>query len=361
MVSPCDTLMLRPSASPVLAASVKFPKGKIQSTIQEKELAPNLKGKTWTEGWSLWTWNRKGWAVYAVFMASKVHPWVGVRTGVQLSIRSPKGKIFHKLVEFDKRAFKGHKSKMRVRIKGHYFLGTQQRGKLRIRFGKTKCTLRYKRVLPGLRQFGGMVRIGSQKFLNLPFAPRVQVSGTIHFKGRKVVFQQANGYADRSWQSAPHQVARRWLNVRAFGKKYTILATHLIPTKGFSPQSIATLSIARGQDWIFHGSHRKVQFKVLKSYRDKKNGYRVPTAVSFKGRLSKTRRFHLKVEKVKRYQRLDVLAHLHGFLRFFVKKLITNPFVYRDQVKATLSIYEKGKLLEKKSLFALTESVFLNH
>jgi hypothetical protein len=349
------------SLTPALAGKVKFPKGRVQSAILEKELAPHLQGNLYTEGWSLWSWDNKGWSVYAMLMVSKVHPWVGVRTGVQLTIRSPKGQIFHKLVEFDKRALKRSRKKMTVKIKGHMFKGTQKRGRLKLKFAKASIDLRYKRLLPALRHFGGTLKVGSQKVFNLAFAPRVEVTGKIRFGKKTIRFNKANGYADRSWQTAPHQIARRWLNLRLLGKKYTIIASHLKPAKGYSPTSIPTLSIARGKDWLFHGNQRSVQFKILKTLRDKETGYRVPLVISLKGKLSKTRRFHIKIQRIKRYQRLDVLAHLHGFLRFFVKKLITNPYLFRSKVKATLSIFEGTRLVEKREIPGLAESVFLNH
>jgi hypothetical protein len=317
------------------------------------------RSKPYAESWSLWGESNKGWLVYASFFVTKMHPFVGTRIGVQMTLVTPGGQILHRLKEFKKKHFRTSKQTIDMRVKQNRFVSNGKQGKVRFVFKDAKCNLTFKRAMPGFRFQGGTVRLGSRKLISLPFAPKASLSGSINWKGKTIRFQ-GTGYLDRSWQHEPHQIAKRWYNLRAIASDYTILLSQLTPTKTWQSNRMTSLSIGYKGKWLGHLNTKQVFTRFTRYKKDKRSGYRVPKQLIVKGTLPNGTKVILTAKHIRSIHTLDVLAHVPGILRFFIQKLITKPFLFRDRVRIHMQLKTK-ETTHQRTFTALSETVFLNH
>ena len=338
---------------------VKMQRAGMTKKIIPKELSVRISTRgPYTEGWSIWAWDSKGWMIHGMLLVAKMHPFLGIRAGLQLTIRTPKGKIHHKFIEYKKNKLKWHPKRLLVFIGKSYFNWKNNKGRVKILFPGFGIHLRMFGQLEGFRSLGGRLKLRKRQFMNLVFAPKVKVKGTIRVNGKDISFNGI-GYADRSWQNEPHRIGRRWYNTRAFHKDYSVIATHLKPPKGWGPRGIPGLSVAYKGKWLFHHRGRKVRFYTTKIKEDKGSGYRVPSKVRYFTKAPDGAMIKVQIIHKKQYHRLDVLSHVPAALRFFIKKMITNPFLFRSRVEVQLTIYKSGK--RKSVRFpGYSEWVFLN-
>lgn len=330
--------------------------------IRAKELAVQFSPsfKPYIENWSMWAWNKKGWTVYAVAFVGKMHLMMSTRLGVQLTLRSPSGQLYHKLVEYKAKRMRSSKQRFDVSVKGTRLQGTPQRGRWRIKLPGVGCDLTYERQLSGFRQYGGTLRFGKRRYTGMPFAPRIRVKGTLSFGGRTVKFD-GMGYADRSWQNSPDRIARQWYILRAMDKDYTLIASNLRPHKRWRPRSLPTIALAKGSKWLFRGKLKKLRFRVRKRKRDRLSGYSVPQDLRYTGQTTDGRRFRVDIKHQRLYHHLDVLAHIPSVLRIMVQKLFTKPYVFRYRVKTKITLSGlNGKAPQVITLPGYSESVFFS-
>lgn len=331
-----------------------------QRPIRIQHLRPQKPSyRPYTEGWSVWARSPQGWLVYTNFFIAKVHPFIGTRIGVQLSIISPQGHVAHKMVELKKqKLIVGNKSQLDLRMGSHRMTSDGQKGRVVISFKGLRCSLTFRRTLPGYRLFNGIVRVGKRSFKGLPFAPRAHIRGTITWKNKTRLFAGV-GYLDRSWQNEPHKVARRWYNVRAYSKKYTVLMTSITPAHRSGPMHITALSIGYKGKWLFQSQGRSIQIAFKKQKRDRVSGYSIAHKVDVRSTSLGPQKIHLHIQHTQRIHRIDVLSHIPKFLRFFVQKWISKPFVYRYKAMLKMSFLHQGRQHTLR-LPALTERIYLN-
>lgn len=188
--------------------------------------------------------------------------------------------------------------------------------------------------------------------------PRLSVSGSFRIRGKNVKFSGV-GYAERSWQNVPHKMAKRWFNLRAINKDFTLIATEWLPLRGWRPRSIPSLSIAYKERWILHAKADKVRFSARQHRKDKVSGYRVPQYVRYRSKLPGGGSVDVVIRNRKVLHRLDVLSHVNSWLRNLVQKLITKPYLFRYRSTVKLKIRQAGKV-RRAELRGLSEWVFLN-
>ncbi len=342
------------------ARKVRFAKRSLgRAPINPKDLAlKKVTSSRYTETFSLWAWNKKGWSVFGVFLIARVHPFVGTRVGVQLSVYDPQGRVYHKMQEFKVRHLIAKKKRLFLMVAKHYLKSGVQKGRMRIQWDKFGLNLQFGTLLKGVRLYGGPVRLGRRRFIGVSFGPRLEVSGTLNIKGQRVRFDGI-GHAERSWQNVPHKMARRWFNLRAFNNDYTVLATELLPLREWRPRSIPSLSIAYKDKWVVLARPEHIQYAVRQKKHDKKSGYRVPQYIRYRAKVPNGASVDVIIRAKRRLHRLDVLSHIPGWLRNLVQKLITKPFMYRYVNQVNLKISHKGKT-ERTQLKGMSEWVFLN-
>lgn len=342
------------------ARKVRFAKKSYGKTpITNKDLAlKKVTSSRYTESFSLWAWNKKGWSVFGVFLVARVHPFVGTRVGVQLSVYDPKGNVYHKLQEFKVRHLTAKKNRLFLKVKKHFLKSNLQKGKMRIKWDKFGFNLQFASLLKGIRLYGGPVRLGRRRFIGVSFGPRLVVSGSLTVKGQPVKFDGI-GYAERSWQNVPHKMARRWFNLRAFNKDYTVIATEMLPLRQWRPRSIPSLSIAYKNKWIVKATPKHIQYSVRQKKKDRSAGYRVPQYVRYRAKLPSGTSVDVVIRAKRRLHRLDVLSHVPGWLRSLVQRLITKPFMYRYINRVSLKVVGKSGT-DQTVLKGFSEWVFLN-
>lgn len=327
--------------------------------IAESELAWKKPTKTEAQTWILWGWNDKGYMVTA-FLISTRFLFVS-RLGVQLTLHLPSGKVKHLVKEYTMDKVKGKSKRLFLQVnKQHTWDGNQKKGTVSINYGKWGCKLTYKRTLQGYRHMNGTMKMGSSIFKGITFGPRLEVSGTLKVNGKTVKFQGL-GYADYSHQTiTPKNLARRWYAARAAGPEYTVLAHHLLTVKKWRPYSLPGISIARNGKWEFVSVPRHIQyFRAYHVKVDKKAKYKVPMRVLYKARSDNGTKYKVDIKHKKQYVRLDLLGHVNPFLKFFIKRLLSNPFVFRYKAEMELEIKPKGKKTIRKQLTAYTEWLFV--
>ncbi len=325
------------------ARKLKFaPDNAKSKKIQEKELSVRPgNNRAYTQSWNVWAWNKQGYVVYGLMVVTKIIG--GARLGVQLTIRTPKGKVIHKMVEYSEGKYNYKKNKLLVWVPNlHVFRFRGKKGRFIAKFGKWGVNLRLKKTLPGFRFTNGPIRFGSKKFIGLTFAPRLAVQGFIKIENKKIPFKGV-GYSDHGWQNImPHHVSRRWYAGRMISKDYTILAAQLLPATKWRPRSVPGLAIAKGNKWIFRGDHRHLKLSARRRIKDKQSGYMVPQYVVFRGKKDGTS-VKLVIKHKKLFDKMDVMSQFNPVLRVLLRALIANPWIFRYQAEFTLTINKGGK------------------
>lgn len=341
------------------ARKIRFTKAtaKMKPFAMKKLGIKPAKTSSYTQSWNVWAWNSQGYVVYGLVVITKI--FGGMRLGVQLTVRTPDGKIEHKMAEYKGNSYGWDKNRLRVWVPNkHVFQFNKKSGLFIARFGKWGCRLRMKRVLPGYRFANGTVKFGSRKFVGITFAPRLAVKGRLRINGKKYKFKGV-GYADYGWQNImPQNISKRWYSARSLTKDYTIIGAQLLPSAKWRPRSIPVLSIAHKGKYIFQADHRHLKFSARRRKLDKNSGYMVPQYTVFRGKKNGIK-IKLEVKHIKIYDNFDVLSQFSPVLRFIVRKLISNPFIFRYRAKFILTI-TKGSKRTRVTRYGYTEFAMLN-
>lgn len=315
------------------------------------------KTSSYTQSWNIWSWNDKGYVVYGLVALTKIF---GVmRLGVQLTVRTPDGKVKHKTAEYTGSKYNWDKGRLRVWVPNkHVFQFRGNRGLFIAQFGKWACRLRMTRVLPGFRFANGRVKFGNRTFNGVTFAPRLAVKGRLVINGQKHRFNGV-GYADYGWQNImPQHISKRWFSARSITKDYTIIGAQLLPSPKWRPRSIPILSIAYKGKYIFQADHRHLTFAARRRKFDKRSGYRVPQYTVFRGKKNGMR-VKLVIKHTKMYDNFDALSRMSPMLRFVIRNLVSNPFIFRYKAKFVLTL-RKGSKRTRIVRYGFTEFAILN-
>ncbi len=341
------------------ARKIRFTKLSAKSKIIDiKKLGVKPASTTsYTQSWNIWAWNDQGYVIYGLVVLTKI--FMGMRMAVQLTIRTPDGKVKHTMAEYSKGKYSWDKNRLRVWVPNkHVFQFNKTKGLFIARFGKWGCRLRLKRVLPGFRFARGVIKFGSRKFDGVNFAPRMEVKGRLMIGGKKLRFKGV-GYADYGWQNImPQNISKRWLAARSLSKDYTIIGAHLLPSAKWRPRSVPILAIAKNGTYIFQGDHRQIKFSARRRKLDKESGYMVPQYSIFRGE-KKGLKVKLEVINLELYDKFDVLSQFNAVLRMLVKRLISNPFLFRYRAKFILTM-TRGSKRTRITRFGFTEFAMLN-
>lgn len=309
--------------------------------IQNHELMVRpAETRSYTQSWNIWAWNDQ-YVVYGLVVITKII--TGTRLGVQLTVRTPEGKVTHKMVEYTQDNYSYDKNKLRVWVPNkHIFEFEGDRGLFIASFGEWGCRLRLKKTLEGFRFTNGPIRFGGQQFIGLTFAPRLEVRGRLILGGKKIPFKGV-GYSDHGWQNImPHHVSRRWYAARMISKDYTIIASQLLPALEWEPRSIPGLAIAMGDQWIFRADHRHVKLSARRRIKDKDSGYMVPQYVIYRGEKDGVR-VKLEIKHQQLYDKMDILGQFNPVLRTLLRALIANPWLFRYRADFNLTLEKDGK------------------
>ena len=339
------------------ARKIKFTKSPLgQLKIDDRELAWRKPTQTQAQTWVFWAWNGRGTFI-SVFMISSKFLWVS-RFGVQLTIyRKGKGtKYFVRDYTLDR--VEASEKVLFIEIdKKHVWSGDQRGGRIKIDFGKWGVKLNYLRTVPGFRTFEGAMVLGNKIFDGIQFAPRLQVKGTLLLDGHSEKFEGI-GYADYSFQTIiPKRLARRWYAARGVDREYTVIVSQLLAVRRWSPRSVSSLAIAKGQNWLFIS--RPEQVKLIPSRRKRElGGYRVPQQVLVKARHLDTQYF-LKIKQIEETAKLDLLGHINPLLRFIVGQLLSRPYVFRYKSRFYLKIKRGSELVLSRKMDGYTEWLYV--
>lgn len=328
-------------------------------TIQESELAWKLPTQTQAQTWIFWAWNPQGYFV-TIFLISTRFLFVS-RLGVQLTVYTPSGEVKHLVKEYEMNQVIGLSGRLMLEVAGkHKWNGSSQKGMIEIDFGKWGCSLQYQRVLPGYRHMNGSMRFGKERFDGITFAPKLTVQGSLRWAGKQLPFQ-GTGYADYSLQTiTPKRLAQRWYALRGGNARITFLAHHLQTVNTWTPQSLPGFSVARDRRWLLISQPRHITyFRAYREEHDQKAGYRVPMRVVYKAKDDRGVLYHVDIQHKKQVMRVDLLGHVNSFLRFFIRQLLSNPFVYRYQAEVVLSIQEPGQPRQREKLQAYAEWLYV--
>lgn len=343
--------------TPSFAEEIRFPTVRPKGSIMEKSLALRLTAQGgYNDGWIVWGWDGKGTRFHALFAVTRVG--LGYSFGVHISLHTPKG-YFSRMEQYSKDQVAWDEKKLFLRVDGRHEIRIyRQEGRMKIRFGEWGCDLEFAIQMPGFHFYGGELGWGSRRWSGITWGPRLSLTGTIRAKGTTYPFE-GKGYADHSWQTiASHQMARRWYAMRGMDKDWTILASHLLPTRSWSPQSLPSVAVAYKGRWLFQGDHGLV-LQTSQIETDPKTRYQVPRRVVFAGKDREGRHLRLEIHHKRLYEKLDILESMSGFLRFMIRSFFSKPYLFRYESTAVLTITTKAGV-ESKTLPALAEWSFVN-
>lgn len=334
------------------------PLDQAQKKIETTEMALQpANTRSYAQSWNIWAWNKEGYVIYGLVVAT--HFFVGMKLGVQLTLRTPEGKVVHKMVEYNAGDFDWDKKDLDIWVPNkHRYHFKDNKGLFFANFGEWGCQIRFKREVDGFRFTGGPIRFGSNVFIGHQFAPRLSVKGHITFNKKRIPFDGV-GYSDHGWQDImPQNVSRRWYSGRAIDNEYTIIADHLLPSTKWTPESVPGLFIARSNKKIFLADHRNLRFVARMSELDKDSGYRVPMQLIYHS-ISQNPAIKLEVKHIKLFDKMDVLSQFSSVLRFLIQKFISKPYIFRYYARFTLTIAH-GSKVEKIVIYGHSEWAFLN-
>jgi hypothetical protein len=341
------------------ARNLRIKKTDTSQPIKDSDLAMRpVSTRGYNESWIVWAWNKQGYNIYALFVATRMV--FGIKLGVQLTIRTPDGKIEHKMVEYSEGKYKYKKKVLDILVpKKHRIRFQKNRGFVTINFKKWGIRLNFKRLIGGYRLQGGPICQRSRCFDGITFAPHISVKGNLRVGGKNLPFT-GTGYADHSWQDMmPHHLANRWFGARAVNQTYTLNTSHLKVAKKWNPRNLPALFIAKKGKWIFRGDHKNLRCVMRMRKKDKRSGYNIPQRVIYRGTY-KGIKAKVDIKNLEEYDNFDILSQFNRVLRFILQKFITKPFLfrYKAQIKVTLT-YPDGKK-EKTKMVGYSEMVFLN-
>lgn len=341
------------------ARRLRFKEQNINQKIQDSELAVRpAKTRAYTESWILWSWNKQGYNVYALFVATRIV--FGIKLGVQLTIRTPDGKVEHKMVEYSSSNYRYKKGKLDILVpKKHRITYRKNKGFISINFKKWGIRFNFKKLLSGYRLQNGPICQRKKCFNGLAYGPRLSVKGHIRVNGKMIPYK-GMGFADHSWQDVmPHHMANRWFAGRAINSKYTINTSHLLVPNKWSPRNMPALMIAKGNKWIFRGDRKNTKFVARGKRIDKGSGYRIPQRMLYRGTY-KGVRVKVDIKHLEEYDNFDILSQFNRVLRFILQKFISKPFLFRYKARFKVQIRHKDGTSERFTMIGFTEYVFLN-
>ena len=189
-----------------------------------------------------------------------------------------------------------------------------------------------------LRPKGGTVKDDGDHYITTVLVPRGRLTGRIEPTNGAPIEIKGVAYADlRQGNIQPDDLADRWVHLLDIGPKMTFAASAL---------SRPDAKGAFGHAWMMQASDSQLPLysttaSVTPSrvQTDKKNDYRVPQEIRFKG---KGHTAELRVTKLR--ERKDDLAGLGSLERFVVKRFM-QPWSYRHDASYTTSSQSSKRTL----------------
>ncbi len=189
-----------------------------------------------------------------------------------------------------------------------------------------------------LRPTGGTVKDDGDHYITTVLVPRGRLTGRIEPVGGEPIEIKGVAYADlRQGNIQPDDLGDRWIHLLDIGPKTTFAGSALSRPDADGKFGYAWMLQASDRGLPLYSSRATVAASSVRT--DKKNDYRIPQHIVFKGNGHKA---DLQVTKLR--ERKDDLAGLGSLERFVVKRFM-QPWSYRHDASYTTSAQSSKRTL----------------
>jgi hypothetical protein len=186
-------------------------------------------------------------------------------------------------------------------------------------------------------------------------APRATVTGTLKANDLSIALA-GNGYYDHNWSTIKlPAMLKRWLTLRVFDPKYTLILhdQHLTDTFGGGTNRFALL----GSSNTLIGSVSTFSYTPRRWRQDHSSGFDIPTELSLE---ITTAGYAVKgtIQEYRHLDSIDALAHLSWPVRVMIQAFYAKPYFIRYLVRYELDITSTEGATEHISGIAPAEAVY---
>ena len=296
-----------------------------------------------------------GTTVVAIFFTkSYANIKVPLTPLVKLSITTPEGKTYLKLIEFPKEDFSASDKQCDVKVANNWVKGDLKTYNLHVDFEDISADLQFNRVVPSWRPGIGKAFFGEEKkdffawFVPIPYGT---VNGKIKFEGKEHEVT-GRGYHDHNWGNIPlTKIINHWYWGRLDIGEYKAIFFEMVADKKYGSERVNLFMFAKG-DKILTGDGSKLTLEKS-NYITHPGGKQYPEQLNFNWE-DKKDNIKISISNPELIEDRSLLSGL-PFLKRKIAGMIVNPYYFRFNGKTEININYKdiNETIKDKSLYEI--------
>ncbi|MBB6623342.1 hypothetical protein H7E67_07870 [Clostridium gasigenes] len=296
-----------------------------------------------------------GTTVVAIFFTkSYANIKVPLTPLVKLSITTPEGKTYLKLIEFPKGDFMASDKQCDIKVANNWVKGDLKTYNLHIDFEEISADLQFNRVVPSWRPGVGKCFFGEAKkeffawFVPIPYGT---VSGKLKFEGKEHEVM-GTGYHDHNWGNVPlTKVIDHWYWGRVDIGEYKAIFFEMISAKKYCYERVNLFMFAKG-DKILIGDGSKLTLEKS-DYITHRGGKKYPEQLTFHWK-DKNDSIEINISNPELIEDRSLLSGM-PFLKRKIAGVVVNPYYFRFNGKTEININYKDikENVKDKSLYEI--------
>jgi hypothetical protein len=282
-------------------------------------------------------------AVIVFYTKGILNPKDPFKPQVSITITSPEGKKWSRIIESDPSHFSAARDRCDVHIEGNHIHGDLEEYTLHAEIpaedelSRLRADLTFHAKVPAWRPGAGINYYGAEEryyFSWLPAIPFGTVQGKLFYEGKEHRVS-GEGYHDHNWGNiALPKVLSHWVWGRASLGGFNIIFVEMIARRSYSSQKIPVFLLIKGRKILTgDGSFLRTQQTDFVQH---PQGRKYPRQVNFLWQRDEEK-VELKLREPKVIEATSLLTQLPAWQRG-IARLITNPYYFRFNASLELEI-----------------------
>lgn len=298
---------------------------------------------SWGECWFVVAQDQAGGQVWVLFSVSNYHPFKDYSGTVDIFYYPAGGERHSGHVEVDKDKVKGKLDSLAIEIGNNSIAGTYPEFSIKAQCEKLGLDLRLTAETPSFLLGQQPLYFGSDRanYWTAPIiAPRAEVTGTIMVDSRRIPFQ-GKGYFDhgRSTIKVP-EFSENWHVVRVLSEGFSLGAMQIVMKAEYDPAQTTVLHVTVADKVVINSGAATLTGSNVVEDAASKVRYPTEYLVSYKQGATSLQG---KIKFTQKLEAFNVLDRLSFLVRKVVKAFYTNPWQFRFNGEADLTLtYEGG-------------------
>jgi len=299
---------------------------------------------SWGESWSVQGSNAAGDLVVGLISVSNynpLHKFAGTADLYYYPIGKEKFKAHQ---EFNSDEIKADPKRVMVQMGNVLFSGDYPDYRLKAKIKDLDFELAFKAETKDLKLGQGKLLFGDKKdrYWNLTvLAPRAAVSGSITCKGKTIPFS-GKAYLDHGWSTQKiYKFSAAWYVLRVLQDDFSMNAIQMVFKEGFEPGIAQAICMTLGDKIIANSG--ALRLVPSEGSSDPKSKVMLPDRYEVHYAFGNTR-IEGTVKMIRKVEGFNILDQLSPIVRSLVKGLETDPWQFRFEGQADLTLEYSGQV-----------------